>query len=129
MINTTNPQLADLFKDQERPTIINLETSSNSALIALHVPTDLSWFEGHFPEQKVLPGVVQIDWAGKFGKALFTDTAEFRQLTNIKFKTMIMPDTDVTLELNYLPEKETLKFHFYNQSDSFSIGSFKFLVS
>lgn len=126
MINTKYQQLAGLFNDQERPTITSLETSHDSALIALHVPADLSWFEGHFPDQKVLPGVVQIDWVGKFGRVLFTDSAEFKQLTNIKFKTMIMPDTEVTLELTYAPEKGNLKFHFFNENESFSLGSLKF---
>lgn len=129
MINHTHQQLAELFNDSERPNITHLELSPENAVITLHVPENLSWFEGHFPDQKVLPGVVQIDWAGKLGRALFVGANSFKQLTNIKFKTMVMPNTQMTLELRYDAEKGNLKFHFFNEEDSFSMGSLKFIPS
>ena len=126
MINDKHLQLAELFKTFERPTIIHLELSNERALIALHVPDNLSWFDWHFPDQKVLPGVVQIDWAGKFSRALFVGSCVFKQLTNIKFKTMVLPNTSMQLELIYDAEKANIKFHFFNAEDSFSMGSLKF---
>lgn len=88
-----------LFKPSQGPQILSVDTADNSVLITLHVPDQLSWFDGHFPEQKVLPGVVQVDWAGKLARALFVKGDAFQQLSNIKFKTMVMPDTAMQLEL------------------------------
>lgn len=127
MINDEHHQLAELFKAFERPTITRLDSSHDKTLIDLHVPDNLSWFDGHFPEQKVLPGIVQIDWAGKFGRALFVGDGAFKQLTNIKFKTMVMPNTHMSLELIYDAQKGNLKFHFFNSEHSFSMGSLKFI--
>ncbi|MFC4701784.1 3-hydroxyacyl-ACP dehydratase FabZ family protein [Glaciecola siphonariae] len=120
--------LSGLFTKDQRPEILSVDVAELKALITLHVPEDLSWFDGHFPEQKVLPGVVQIDWAGKFSKALLLNSERFSQLTNVKFKSMVMPNTQMSLELTYLPEKHLIKFHFFSEHDSFSSGSFKFLT-
>lgn len=129
MINANQEQLNGLFTVHQGPSILTVESTTDTAVMRLHVDESLSWFDGHFPEQKVLPGVVQIDWAGKLGRALFVHDNRFKQLTNIKFKTMVMPDTQMDLELIYDEEKGRLKFHYFNESESFSIGSFKFISS
>ena len=126
MNNGKNDQLSELFNKHEGPTVTDLETSPDKALITLHVPNQLTWFKGHFPDQKVLPGVVQIDWAGKFSKALFTHSGACTQITNVKFKTMVMPETTMTLELSYNAGKGNIKFHFFSESESLSMGCFKF---
>jgi len=126
MITTEYEKLANLFNVNERPTLLSLKATQHSALISMHVPIELSWFEGHFPSQKVLPGVVQIDWAGKLGKTLFVDSGVFVQLSNIKFNNMVLPDTTLNLQLTYEVEKGRLKFHFFNESGTFSTGSFTF---
>ncbi|MDC8829463.1 ApeI family dehydratase [Alteromonas gilva] len=119
--------LNDLFTPQEGPQIINVDNADDSVRISLHVTDQLSWFDGHFPDQKVLPGVVQVDWAGKLARALFVHDDAFQQLSNVKFKTMVMPDTSMQLELSYNTAKNSIKFHYFNDSDSFSMGSFKFV--
>lgn len=118
-----------LFNQFEGPDFLAESSSDDNVVLTLYVSDKLSWFDGHFPQHKVLPGVVQIDWAGKIGKAVFGSDRIFSQLTNIKFKTMVLPDTTMTLELRFHAEKGTLTFHYFNESDSFSTGSFKFIPS
>ena len=127
MTDTSLEQLASHFTIGESPTLLDLEVAQSNASINIHVPAELSWFEGHFPDQPVLPGIVQIDWAGKIGKAIFADLGMFTQLSNIKFNNMILPNTLLSLELVYVSEKGILKFHFFNESGTFSTGSFVFL--
>lgn len=129
MSNTQLDILTAIFNDFEGPAILQANVMPESALLSLHIPTDLSWFDGHFPDAKVLPGVVQVDWAGKLGKALFPALTTFQQLGNIKFKTMIMPDTQLTLELQYNESKGSLKFQYFNANNVFSTGSIKFTSS
>ncbi len=124
-----NAHISALFNELEGPSVRAVTITADKALISLHVDTQLAWFEGHFPAHKVLPGVVQIDWAGKIGKALFAGEHRFSKLTNIKFKSMVLPDTTMDLELHFNAEKGALKFHFFNESESFSMGSFTFIPS
>lgn len=121
--------LKALFNAQEGPDITAVKIDDASAEITLKVSEDLAWFDGHFPDHKVLPGVVQIDWAGKLAKALFIRDSRFHQLTNIKFKTMVMPGAQMQLTLNHNAAKGSVSFHFSNETDSFSTGSFKFSAS
>lgn len=125
-MNNQIQALNTLFKPLQGPQIIHLESAHDKVLISLHVANQLSWFDGHFPEQKVLPGVVQVDWAGKLARALFVKDNAFQQLINVKFKTMVMPDTSMQLELNYNAAKNSIKFNFFNDTASFSMGGFKF---
>ena len=129
IINAKHEQLNGLFNGLEGPVILASEAENDKVLLTLYVREQLTWFAGHFPEQAVLPGVVQIDWAGKLGRALFVRDKRFTQLTNIKFKSMVMPDTHMDLELVFDEEKGRLKFHFFNASESFSMGSFTFISS
>ncbi|MCW8108908.1 3-hydroxyacyl-ACP dehydratase [Alteromonas ponticola] len=124
-LNTLNA----LFKKNEGPTVTAIESLNEKVIIALHVDEKLSWFEGHFPDHKVLPGIVQVNWAGTIGKALLVKECRFKQLVNIKFKTMVLPNIDMKLELSYSAEKGSLKFHYFNENESFSSGSFKFIPS
>ena len=116
-----------LFNPLEGPEILAETTSEENVLLTLYVNDNLLWFDGHFPQHKVLPGVVQIDWAGKIGKAVYASDRVFSQLTNIKFKSMVLPDTTMNLELRFNAEKGALAFHYFNEGDSFSTGSFKFI--
>lgn len=126
MINSNQESLIHLFNINEGPNIGKVKIASTSVSVDLHVPQNLSWFKGHFPQAKVLPGVVQLDWAGKLAKVLFVDLGEFKQLSNIKFKSMVPPETNMILELTCDQKKGTVKFHFFNQHESFSLGIFKF---
>ncbi|MGS2718099.1 ApeI family dehydratase [Eionea flava] len=128
MTNNKQEKIAHLFSNNEGPDIQRVDISSTFASVRLHVPNNLSWFDGHFPEQKILPGVVQVDWAGKLAKALFADIGEFKQLSNIKFKSVVVPNTNMELELSYDMKKGSIKFHFFSQSESFSMGTIKFLT-
>lgn len=127
-MNNQIEALNALFPSMEGPHILGVESTSDTIRISLHVTEQLSWFDGHFPEQKVLPGVVQVNWAGKLARALFVKDATFQQLSNVKFKTMVLPDTTMQLELSYNAAKQSVKFNYFNDTDSFSMGSFKFMA-
>ena len=124
LLKTDIDALKALFNAQEGPTITKVSSDANSAQVTLIVDERLTWFDGHFPDHKVLPGVVQIDWAGKLAKALFVQAGRFHQLTNIKFKSMVMPGTAMQLALHYNAVKQSVTFNFSNQTESFSTGSF-----
>jgi len=105
------------FDKDEWPVLLDYSVTNNTdkntiiVEITCHVPTKLSWFEGHFPEQPVLPGVVQTHWAGELSTALFP-IDDFRQVNGLKFKSMILPDTNITLSLVFNAEKKSVDFRY-----------------
>lgn len=103
-----------------------------SVHLSLSVPQRLSYFAGHFPTQAVLPGVVQVHWAGELSRLLF-DTEGFSELKSVKFNSMILPAYDVELDLKLNEERQSLRFQYTGNDPSddnelikFSNGSMVF---
>lgn len=101
-------------------------------LIHLKAQAELAYFEGHFPEAAILPGVVQIHWAEKFARLAFPNLAaasSFKQLEAVKFQQLIKPEQELYLELDYQAEKRKLYFRFYAGQEQYSTGRFAFSES
>ena len=98
-----------------------VRADSNVFETVCEIPAKLSYFAGHFPEQAVLPGVVQVNWANNLATQLF-NVEEFRGVNSLKFNTMILPEAKVTLSLTLNPEKHTVKFSYKSDGTLFSSG-------
>lgn len=67
----------------------------------LDVAEDLCWFRGHFPQQPVLPGIVQLHWAVMIVQACFDFSAPPVEIKRLKFKKVVTPPQ--VLELSISP--------------------------
>jgi len=103
-----------------------LKTEQN-AVVDLFIQQELSWFVGHFPEQPVLPGVVQTHWACEFAQHIFA-LKGLKKVSNLKFKTMVLPDTELTLKISFNQAKNVVAFSYQNDNETFSTGSLLFSV-
>ncbi|MGH8278853.1 MAG: 3-hydroxyacyl-ACP dehydratase FabZ family protein [Gammaproteobacteria bacterium] len=90
------------------------------------VAADNPWFEGHFPGQPILPGVVQIGWAVYYAGELHGFNNGVRLLEHIKFKRPILPGAQLTLRLT--PDRLTsrLRYEYRDAQQSFSSGTVNF---
>ncbi len=112
------------------PELLNFESQQQSICLSLHIQPELPWFEGHFPNQPVLPGVVHTHWAGLFSQILFDVPNEFESLNRLKFQNPILPSQKVMLKLQHVAERAQVKFS-YSQNDGTtnSSGSINFAQS
>jgi len=104
------------------PDISALEIDDGTLKLHLVIGHKLKWFEGHFPENPVLPGVVQVHWAVSLAKRLFVEEEQFRQVENLKFKSVVLPGMTLVLQFSGFLADEKIRFSFL-ASDSEEVHS------
>ena len=94
------------------------------------IPASSDFFDGHFPEYKLLPAVAQFEVVTSFSRKYFGSQRWVPSIQRIKFSAPIRPDTKIHLELTYKAEKQSVTF---NLSDAnvegkvYSSGTFNVL--
>ena len=94
------------------------------------IPASSDFFDGHFPEYKLLPAVAQFEVVTRFSRKYFGTQRWVPSIKRIKFSAPIRPDTKIHLELTYKTEKQSVTF---NLSDAnvegkvYSSGTFNVL--
>ncbi|QYJ82152.1 MULTISPECIES: ApeI family dehydratase [Shewanella] len=88
----------------------------------LRIDADLPYFEGHFPEQAVLPGVTQLDWAVQLGASEFGYAPQVQSLEVLKFQQLILPGSEVQLKISLNRAKHKLTFAYYQGEQRFGSG-------
>ncbi|HET7922451.1 MAG TPA: thioester dehydrase [Gammaproteobacteria bacterium] len=108
------------------PAILAQRRDATYSELDIAVRADNPWFEGHFPGQPILPGVVQIGWAVHFACALHGSSPEVRTLEQIKFRRPILPGAELCLRLTPQPDTGKLRFEYRDAAGSFSSGTLVF---
>jgi 3-hydroxymyristoyl/3-hydroxydecanoyl-(acyl carrier protein) dehydratase len=102
---------------------ITRETRDDGCVrLALHLPPDLDFFRGHFPQWPVLPGVVQVHWAITFTHRYFGEPGIFVRIDNLKFHRVLAPNADIELELRYDAAGRHVDFCYASAADKYSSG-------
>ena len=109
---------------QSLPDVLKRADIPSGAKYELRIAPHLQWFDGHFPGNPVLPGVVQIHWAIHFGADLGFDPARFRGLRRVKFRQIVRPGTILSLELKSRPGE--LAYSYRSDSTRYSEGTIEF---
>ncbi len=106
------------------PVVRPLQVSGQHVQLALQVPPDLLYFNGHFPGAPILPGVVQTDWALALGRRYFALPPRFLGVSALKFQRVVTPGMTVTLDLQYDADKATLAFRLHSEGGQHASGRF-----
>lgn len=104
------------------PIVLGERIEAGSAEIALAVPHDLDYFDGHFPGAPVVPGVVQIKWALAQASRCLGVGGAFAGLEALKFHNVLGPGVEVSLALEYASATRKLHFSFRAGEHRFSSG-------
>jgi acyl-coenzyme A synthetase/AMP-(fatty) acid ligase/3-hydroxymyristoyl/3-hydroxydecanoyl-(acyl carrier protein) dehydratase len=90
--------------------------------LALHVPHDLLYFQGHFNDAPILPGVVQLDWALTLARRYFDLPPHCLGMQALKFQQVIRPGADIMLELQHDADKNALAFRLHSAAGQHASG-------
>lgn len=114
------------------PRIIDLRTAADAgpldtapfarAELDLLIQPDLFWFQGHFPNFPILPGVIQLDWALDFAGRYLGLTVPVTRQFQVKYKSGIFAGDRVTLILTHTPAKNRLNFDYVRDGAVCSTG-------
>ena len=88
-----------------------LNQSENQIALEFVIPASCDFFDGHFPEYKLLPAVAQFEIITRFSRKYFGTQRYVPNIKRIKFSAPIRPDTKIHLELTYKKEKGTVTFN------------------
>lgn len=69
-----------------------LECNTDRLEAELRVPADSAWFDGHFPDAPVLPGIAQLAAVYELIDSAFPDTISVSELSRVRFKQIILPE-------------------------------------
>lgn len=92
------------------------------AYITLRLQPDLFWFQGHFPDYPLLPGVTQLNWVMHYAKKMFHLTSVFKSMEVIKFQSPLFPNEIIKLKLSWQPELQKLSFEYHAKDKLASSG-------
>ena len=108
------------------PTVLARRDEAGRIELHIEVPADNRWFEGHFPEFAILPGVVQIGWAAHFGHTLYGLGPGVGLMEQVKFRRPILPGARVTLTLKADSAAHKLRYEYKDAEHSYSSGNLQF---
>lgn len=104
------------------PVLLSEHEHDRTWTLALHVPPDLAYFQGHFPQAPVLPGAVQIAWALAFAAQRFGTPQRCKVMEALKFQRLLRPGDRVDLTLRYDTSRHKLHFAYRRGDTAYSSG-------
>jgi 3-hydroxymyristoyl/3-hydroxydecanoyl-(acyl carrier protein) dehydratase len=121
-----------LFEDQtvisNEPEVLSREREGNSWIYGLNFPQNYRYFEGHFPELKILPALAQINWVlleleKELGKVISMES-----MARVKFKNPVFPDRKMDVKFSFNEEKGSLTFSYTDGESGISCSSGKIIL-
>ncbi|CAD6875892.1 ApeI family dehydratase [Methylomonas fluvii] len=108
------------------PETLDEHIQADGLVLALRIPKDLTYFNGHFDEIAVVPGVVQIQWAVHYARQYLGLTRVFSHMESVKFKELLLPGQELELALHYLQQAGKLTFCYRSTACEYSSGRIYF---
>ena len=104
------------------PIVETSRVDGSSAELTLVVPTDLTYFDGHFAGAPIVPGVVQIKWAIDLASRYLGATGRFAGFEALKFQRVLQPEQALVLTLRWAAADGKLHFSYTSGDQRFGSG-------
>ncbi|MGA0608999.1 AMP-binding protein [Caldimonas sp. KR1-144] len=113
----TSAALAALFeRESGLPTLHWQRRDPMAAEARLWLACGHAAFDGHFPDQPILAGVLQVDWAVAAAREAFGLRGAVMRLEALKFQKVIRPGMRLTLALEWRAQTSVLAFSWTSQA-------------
>ena len=89
--------------------------------LLLEVHPEIVFMNGHFPNNPILAGIVQVHWAVSIAMSIFNFSDTPGEIKRLKFKNIVQPPVILELLLNQKRENE-LEFQFNSHGKVHSSG-------
>jgi acyl-coenzyme A synthetase/AMP-(fatty) acid ligase/3-hydroxymyristoyl/3-hydroxydecanoyl-(acyl carrier protein) dehydratase len=109
-------------KQVELPIIERHFDKEGTSVWSFCLPPDLLYFDGHFADNPILPGVVQVHWAQLYARQKWTINGHFSHLEKVKYQKVLMPNMQVDLLLSMDQVKNKLHFSYVSAQGIHSSG-------
>ncbi|HUX79845.1 MAG TPA: hypothetical protein VMW10_08910 [Alphaproteobacteria bacterium] len=104
------------------PVILFKTLTENRAEFGLRIPRELAYFDGHFPDLPIVPGIVQLHWAVEFAKEVFNISGIVREGRQIKFSNLMRPLDEPCLVLEHVSENSLIIYHYKAGEKTYASG-------
>ncbi|HEV7799798.1 MAG TPA: hypothetical protein VGP15_01860 [Burkholderiales bacterium] len=114
------------------PEVLSTRVDAGATVLELAIAAELLAFDGHYPGNPILPGVVQVDWAIRLAREAFgaaTGRAywdAFAGIEQLKFHQLIRPGERLALRLELKAAEGKLAFSYEGAEGRKSSGQIRF---
>ncbi len=102
-----------------------------SVELELDIPADSDFFDGHFPQYRLLPAVGQFALIARFARKYFGIESFIPKIRRMKFSSPILPGSTVLLSLQLDKGKQAVSFSLLdagNREKVHSTGAFSVVL-
>lgn len=107
----------------QKPIVKSKIQDKTSLEILVTFQKNSEYFDGHFDEFAVLPGVVQINYVMLCAEEYFGITPDISGITKLKFTKIIQPDMDIFLKIEYIEDSGKITFKYFMDDAIYSSGN------
>ena len=115
-----------LLGSKKHPVITSKTLSEFSGDFHLKIPQDLAYFEGHFTDMPVVPGVVQLHWVVKITSEFFNLTPTINKASQVKFMNLMQPNSTPTLTIQIDLGKQLISYKYHHNDTTYSSGKLSY---
>lgn len=86
------------------------------------------FFQGHFPQFQLMPGVAQLHWAVTLANRYLNTPLDVKEIVQLKFSAIIAPKTELRLTAQFDPQKNELIYALTSPDEEkkYSSGKIRF---
>ena len=85
-------------------------------------PASSDYYDGHFPEFKLLPAVAQVDMVLRFARNFLDVPKNITKIHRTKFASPILPDVPVTVKITYDAKSAKVTFSYTKAAEAMGDG-------